>query len=332
MHATFALVLVLIAIACCGCRTVPTQPTTERRWALVVHGGAGTIDKETPPDQQKQYKDGLAAALKAGQAVLDGGGSAVDAVEATVRVMEDNELFNAGKGAVYTAEGTHELDASIMDGRTLACGAVAGVKTVKNPIGLARLVMDKSKHVLFAADGAEQFADEMGVPRVDNHYFDTQKRYDELQHKLEALRKNPTATYKNKGTVGAVALDTSGHLAAATSTGGMTAKRFGRVGDSPIVGAGTYADDRTVAVSCTGVGEEYIRHAIAYDVSARIAYLHESVTAATDHVIYLTLKPDDGGLIAVDTRGEIAMPYNTRGMYRGCCDYAGRFETHLFKD
>ncbi len=298
------------------------------RFALAVHGGAGAIDPDLPAADRQPYLDGLARALTAGRDVLAAGGAALDAVERAVRALEDDPLFNAGRGAVYTAEGRHELDASIMDGATLACGAVAGVTTVRNPVSLARRVMERSGHVLLAGDGAERFATAVGVDRVDNRFFDTPPRRAELDHKLAALRLDPAAPYSHLGTVGAVALDAAGHLAAATSTGGMTAKRYGRVGDSPVVGAGTYADDRTAAVSCTGVGEQYLRHAVAYDVSARVAYLGQSVVEAAEAVVFHTLGKDDGGLIAVGRDGRIAMPFNTRGMYRGCCDDAGRFEVH----
>ncbi len=301
-------------------------------YAIAIHGGAGTMDPDAPADVQAGYLDGLRRALTAGRDVLAGGGSALDAVEAAVRTLEDDEQFNAGKGAVYDAAGGHELDASIMDGRTLACGAVAGVTTVRNPVTLARRVMDRSGHVLLAGGGAERFATEVGVDRVDPHYFDTPRRHAELQAKLAALAANPAAPYKNRGTVGAVARDAHGHLAAATSTGGMTAKRFGRVGDSPLIGAGTYADDRTVAVSCTGVGEQFIRHAVAYDVSARVAYRGQSVRDAVTDVIRHTLRPDDGGLIAVGPDGTLVTLYNTAGMYRGTADNTGRFDVHIFDD
>ncbi len=306
----------------------PPQPT----YSIAIHGGAGTMDPNAPAAEQQAYLEGLSRALRAGRDVLAAGGSSLDAVEQSVRTLEDDEHFNAGKGAVYDAAGRHELDASIMDGSTLACGAVAGVTTVKNPIALARVVMEKSGHVLLAGAGAEQFAAENGVERVENRYFDTPKRLAELQRKLEVLKREPTTRYREKGTVGAVAVDTHGHLAAATSTGGMTAKRFGRVGDAPIIGAGTYADDRTVAVSCTGVGEAYIRHAVAYDVSARIAYKGQSVRDAVTAVIRQTLHPDDGGLIAVGPHGEIVTMFNTLGMYRGLADSTGRFEVHIFDD
>ena len=301
-------------------------------FALAIHGGAGAIDRASPADVQQRFRDGLTRALTAGRDVLAAGGSALDAVERAVRELENDPCFNAGRGAVYTADERHELDASIMDGATLACGAVAGVTTVRNPIGLARLVMDRSGHVLLVGDGAEQFADHVGVDRVDPAYFDTPERLAQLRQKLAATAGSATAKFTEFGTVGAVALDAHGHLAAATSTGGMTAKRFGRVGDSPLIGAGTYADDRTAAVSCTGIGEQYVRHAVAHDVSARIAYLGQTVAEATTAIIRTVLRPDDGGLIAVGRDGSIAMPFNTAGMYRGAADSGGRFAVHLFDE
>ena len=298
-------------------------------FALAIHGGAGAMDRAAP---HQPYRDGLVHALTVGRDLLAAGGSALDAVEAVVRQLEDDPLFNAGVGAVYTADERHELDASIMDGATLACGGVAGITTVRNPISLARLAMTRSGHVLLVGDGAERFADLAGVDRVPNAHFDTPERLAQLRRKLDQLHRDPAAPYKERGTVGAVALDAAGHLAAATSTGGMTAKQFGRVGDSPLIGAGTYADDRTVAVSCTGVGEQYIRHAVAYDVSARMAYLGQTVAGATTAIIRTVLKPDDGGLIAVGRDGSIAMPFNTAGMFRGSADAAGRFAVHVFDE
>jgi beta-aspartyl-peptidase (threonine type) len=228
---------------------------------------------------------------------------------------------------VFTEDGRHELDASIMDGRTLSCGAVAGVRTVKNPIALARLVMEKTPHVLLMGDGAEQFAASVGVERVDPTYFDTDRRRKALEEFLKKRKqKEDNAPPKSRSTVGCVALDLQGNLAAATSTGGMTGKRFGRVGDSPIIGAGTYANNATCAVSCTGTGEEYIRLVAAYDVSALMQYGHLNVDQAAHTVIFERLKPDDGGLIAVSHTGEIAMPFNTNGMFRAAADSNGRFE------
>lgn len=297
---------------------------------MAIHGGAGAIDPDAPAEIRQRWRDGLARALAVGREVLAGGGAALDAVERAVRVLEDDPAFNAGRGAVYTAEGTHELDASIMDGRTLACGAVAGVTTVANPVSLARLVMERTGHVLLAGGGAEAFATAAGVPRVANDYFDTPERLAQLHAKLARERAGAKPAGE-PGTVGAVALDAHGHLAAATSTGGMTAKRFGRVGDTAVIGAGTYADAR-VAVSCTGLGEEYLRHAVARTVAARIEYQGVSLRAAVDAVLFATLRPNDGGLIAVAADGSVATAFNTPGMFRGVATAAGRFDVNLFDE
>jgi beta-aspartyl-peptidase (threonine type) len=299
-------------------------------WALAVHGGAGVIARDLPEEKKRAYLDALGAALADGRERLARGDRAVDVVEALLRRFEDDPLFNAGKGAVFTADETHELDASIMDGATLACGAVAGVTTVRHPVALARLVMEKSPHVLLAGAGAERFADEMGVERVPNAWFDTPERREQLEtwRRQQAAKE---AAAKGHGTVGAVALDRAGHLAAATSTGGTTGKRPGRIGDSPIVGAGTYADDRTVAVSCTGSGEEFIRHGVARELAALVEHAGKTPLQAADRLIHETLKPGDGGLIALGRDGAIAFSFNTRGMYRGAADANGRFEVAIWE-
>jgi beta-aspartyl-peptidase (threonine type) len=302
------------------------KPADAPRWAIAIHGGAGTIPKNLPEAEKERYLRSLTAALKAGQEVLQKGGTSLDAVEKVVRFLEDDPLFNAGKGAVYTHEGTHELDAAIMDGRTLACGSVAALKTVKSPIGLARLVMEKSPHVFMVGEGAETFATEMKVERVPNSYFDTPKRYQQLQ---EELRKEKGE--KDKDTVGAVALDTHGNLAAATSTGGMTNKRFGRLGDVPVIGAGTYANNKTCAISATGYGEEFIKHTVAHDISALVEYGGLTLQQAADRVIHQKLKPGDGGVIGVGRDGSIALVFNSEGMYRGAADSKGRFEVKLWE-
>jgi len=335
MNTFLPVAVILAATFLAACAASPTTPRAPA-YAIAIHGGAGTIPKDTPPDQRDAYLATLKAALDHGQARLARGDSALDVVESVVRILEDDPKFNAGKGAVYTEDGRHELDASIMDGRTLACGAVGAVRTIKHPISLARLVMEKTTHVLLIGDGAEAFADATGVDRVPNSYFDTPKRYEALQKALEERKKAapstaPTPADKPRGTVGCVALDTRGNLAAATSTGGMTAKRFGRVGDTPIIGAGNYADNRTCAVSCTGTGEEFIRHVIAHDVSARMLYKGQSLADAADAVIFQTLKPDDGGLIAVSKDGDIAMPYSSAGMFRAAADSRGRFEVAIWE-
>ena len=297
------------------------------KWAIAIHGGAGTIPKNLPEEQKQQYLRSLSAALKIGQGVLQNGGTSLDAVEKVIRSLEDDPLFNAGKGAVYTHEGTHELDAAIMDGRDLSCGSVAAIKTVKNPISLARLVKERSPHVFLVGEGAEVFASEMKVERVPNSWFDTPKRYQDLQEALAEERK----TRKDRGTVSCVALDVHGDLAAGTSTGGLTNKRFGRLGDVPVIGAGTYANNKTCAVSATGIGEEFIKHTVAHDISALVEYGGLTVQQAADRVIHQKLKPGDGGVIAVGRDGSIALVFNSEGMYRGAADSSGRFEVKIWE-
>jgi beta-aspartyl-peptidase (threonine type) len=306
-------------------------PGKAARWALALHGGALDEVDKIPAERRRAMEKSLTDALRQGRDLLAAGGSSLDAVERVVRTLEDDPLFNAGKGAVYNAAGRHELDASIMDGRTKACGAVAGVSTVKNPVSLARLVMSRTRHVLLMGAGAEQFADEMKVERVDNRYFDTDYQFERWQRrKAEEAKAKATAPDK-KGTVGCVALDQAGQLAAATSTGGLTNKRFGRVGDSPIIGAGTYADNATCAVSCTGTGEEFIRHGVAHDVHARVLYKKQPLAEAVNDVLSRTLQPDDGALIAVGADGQLVADFNTDGLSRGLADSMGRFEVKLGK-
>ena len=302
------------------------------RTALAIHGGAGTILKSAmTPELEAEYCGGLEAALKAGWAVLDRGGSALDAVEEAVTSLEDFPLFNAGRGSVFNHEGKNEMDAAIMDGSRLKAGAVAFVRNVKNPIKLARLVMEKSEHVLLAGDGAIQFAEEMDVELRDNAYFFTQHRWLQLEDAIAAGRVQldhsqaetrpvgslPGSIGKPLGTVGAVACDSQGRLAAATSTGGMTNKKFGRVGDTPIIGSGTYADE-TCAESCTGHGEYFMLGVTAYDIAARMKYKSLSLeSAASETIDHLTSIGGEGGLIAVDSDGNIVLPFNSEGMYRG---------------
>lgn len=310
--------------------------------AIVIHGGAGTILKEKlTPAFEEAYKSKLNEALDAGYKILQQSGSSIDAVEAAIRVMEDSPLFNAGKGSVFNSEGKNEMDASIMEGKSRRAGAVAGVTTIKNPVTAAKAVMQQSPHVLMTGKGAEEFAAGKGIETVDAAYFFDQKRFDEWQ-KTKAREDS----LKNKergainlipgkfGTVGAVALDDKGTLAAATSTGGMTNKKFGRVGDSPIIGAGTYADNKTCAVSCTGHGEYFIRLCIARDVAAMMEYKNYPVKKAADEAIYkkLTAAGGTGGLIALDAKGNMAMPFNTSGMYRGYIDVTGKKEVKIFKE
>jgi beta-aspartyl-peptidase (threonine type) len=300
------------------------RPADAPKWAIAIHGGAGTIPKTLPEERKQQYLHSLTEALKIGQGVLSQGGTSLDAVEKVIRFLEDDPLFNAGKGAVYTHEGTHELDAAIMDGRDLSCGSVAVLKTVKHPISLARLVKERSPHVFLAGEGAEAFATEMKVERVPNTYFDTPYRYQQLQ---ESLAKDQ----KDRDTVGTVALDVHGNLAAATSSGGLTNKRFGRLGDVPIIGAGTYANNRTCAISGTGIGEQFIRHTVAHDISALMEYEGLTLQQAAERVIFQKLQPGDGGVIGVSHDGSIALVYNSEGMYRGAADSAGRFEVKIWE-
>ncbi len=305
-------------------------------FALAIHGGAGTIPKEDmPPTREKAYRQGLEDALKAGHAVLSAGGAALDAVEAAVRSLEDCPLFNAGRGAVFNADGQHEMDASIMSGVDLRAGAVAGVNNVKNPVGLARLVMDKSGHVLISGQGAFEFAHQMRVPLEDDQYFFDQFRYDQWMKVkgTDAYQLDHSDGGKKFGTVGAVALDINGHLAAATSTGGMTNKRFQRIGDSPIIGAGTYANDASCAISCTGHGESFMRAVVAFDVHALMSYKGLSLAEAVRIVVHDKLPPLDGegGLIAVDHLGNIVLDFNSSGMYRGQVGADGLFHTAIWR-
>ena len=296
-----------------------------RDWKLVIHGGAGVIERSRmTPEKEREVRAGLNRALDAGSKILSSGGSALDAVEATVRILEDDPNFNAGRGAVFTWDGANELDASIMDGRNRAAGSVAGVTQTKNPISLARAVMEKSKHVLLSGDGADQFSREQGLEQVPPSYFATaerRKQLDELKAKnLSALE----VEYKY-GTVGAVALDTQGNLAAATSTGGTTGKRWGRVGDSPIIGAGTYADNRACGVSATGTGEYFIRVGVAHEICARMRLATMAPQAAADAVMSeVKSLGGDGGVIVVTPKGDTIYSFNTPGMYRGKADAAGR--------
>lgn len=319
-------------VASCASARTPASGTSDRptvsrpkRWALAIHGGAGTIPRdELTPEREAAVRAALEHALRAGHDILAAGGSSLDAVTATIVILEDSPYFNAGKGAVFTHEGTNELDASIMYGPTLAAGAVAGVRTVKNPILLARAVMEKSPHVMMVAEGAERFAEHLGIERVPPSYFHTEERWRQLQERLAKERAEQSSALPSPagddkfGTVGAIALDASGALAAGTSTGGMTNKRFGRVGDSPIIGAGTYANSRC-AVSATGHGEYFIRHAVAHDICARHAYLGLPIARAAEEVVMgdLVEAGGEGGVIAMDRDGNVAMPFNSQGMYRG---------------
>ena len=306
----------------------PAQPIPA--WSLAIHGGAGTPERGSI--DVAAYEQALGEALRVGAELLEQGAAAIEAVEQTVRVLEDDPRFNAARGAVFTNRGTHELDAAIMDGRTLSCGSVAGIKNVRNPITLARRVMERSPHVMLAGTGADQYAREVDVRRVQQQYFYTQERYDAWRQVVrESTRGNPAPAGSAFGTVGAVARDQYGNLAAATSTGGTTNKRFGRVGDVPIIGAGTYAKNATAAISCTGKGEQFIRHTVAHSVSARMEYGGLSLQEAVDQVIDQELNEGDGGLIAVSAKGEIVMRFNTPGMFRGAADAEGRFEVGIWE-
>jgi L-asparaginase / beta-aspartyl-peptidase len=301
--------------------------------AIAIHGGAGTLPRaEIGPEQEKLYLAGLDAALDAGYAVLKRDGTSLDATIAAVRVLEDNPLFNAGRGAVLNRDGIAELDASVMDGKTLSAGAVSGLRRVKSPIELARLVMDKSPHVMLVGDGAEEFAKLQGVEMVPNEYFITPVRKMQLERFLRgavSTKENDLAAF---GTVGAVALDSSGNLAAATSTGGMTGKRWGRVGDSPIIGAGTYANNASCAVSATGHGEFFIRTVVAHDICAQVEYLKIPLSKASANVLEkMKTLGGNGGVIAIDPKGEVVLDFNSEGMFRGVATSKGRREVAIFR-
>lgn len=304
--------------------------------SIAIHGGAGTIlQSEMSAEKEIAYKDALKEALNAGYKVLENGGTSLDAVEQAMIQLENCPLFNAAKGSVFNALGKHEMDASIMEGKNRMAGAVSGVHNIHHPTSLARQVMEQTEHVFLIGEGAMDFAATIGFPFIDDDYFYDEFRYQQwLKIKdSEKFQLDHTIVDKKFGTVGAVALDIFGNLAAATSTGGMTNKKFGRVGDSPIIGAGTYANNATCAVSCTGSGEYFIRGVVAYDVSCLMEYKGLSLQAACDEVIQHRLKnmDGDGGLIAVDTQGNIVLSFNTEGMYRACRNNNGRHEVSIYK-
>lgn len=324
---TILILSFLIGLPSC----METKPGKNKpEYVLVIHGGAGNIKKENmKPEKEVQYIKKLTEVLEKGAKILKNGGSALDAVEASIRIMEDSPLFNSGKGAVFNADGKNELDASIMDGKNLNAGAVANVTIIKNPISAARKVMTDSKHVLLIKEGAEEFAKQQGLEIVEPEYFFDQIRWNSLQKiKKREEAKKPSSDEKH-GTCGAVALDKYGNLAAGTSTGGMTNKKFGRVGDSPIIGAGTYANNKTCAVSATGHGEFFIRNVVAYDISALMEYKNMTLNNAANYVINEKLNAN-GGIIAVDKDGNISMPFNTNGMYRGFINSNGEMEVKLY--
>jgi beta-aspartyl-peptidase (threonine type) len=301
--------------------------------AIAIHGGAGTLAAaDLTPENERAYRAGLERALRAGFVVLDAGGTALDAAVTAVQVLEEEPLFNAGRGAVLAANGLHELDASVMDGRDLSAGAVTGLRHVRSPIELARLVMERSPHVMLAGTGAEEFALEQGLQPVPNSHFATERRRLELERMLQGQAEAGRESLM--GTVGAVALDAAGNLAAATSTGGMTGKKWGRVGDSPIIGAGTYAANDCCAVSATGHGEFFIRASVAHEIAALMRYRGLGVVEAADEVVMqqLVRLGGSGGVIAVGRDGRIAMPFNSEGMLRGAMDSRGLFETGLLRE
>ena len=302
-------------------------------FSIAIHGGAGTILRSTMTQAlQTQYEAGLQNAIDAGYKILETGGSSLDAVEAAIVKLEDFPLFNAGKGAVFNNIGGHEMDAAIMFGKGLEAGAACGVSHVKNPVVLARAIMEHSPHVLLCGAGAEQFARSQNLAFEDDAYFYTEQRYQQWQEALKEDKVQLDHTEKKFGTVGAVALDQQGNLAAATSTGGMTNKKFGRIGDSPIPGAGTYANNNTCAISCTGHGELFLRCVVAYDISCLMEYKGLSLKDACDVVVYdkLVKIGGEGGLIAIDRLGNIEMPFNSEGMYRACRNNIGRNDVLIY--
>lgn len=302
-------------------------------YGIAVHGGAGTPPRgQIEPARERRYHDGLRAALDAGREVLERGGSSLDAVARAVVVLEDDPVFNAGRGAVCTRDGHHELDAAIMEGAALRAGAVCGLRHVKNPVELARAVMERSPFVMLSGSGAEEFALAEGFPLVPNEYFRTEERWQQLQ-RVQGAGGAPLPL-AHVGTVGAVALDAHGHLAAATSTGGMTAKRYGRIGDSPVIGAGTYADDRACAVSATGHGEVFLRTAVAHDICARMRYGGFSLDQAVHDVVHgeLIARGGEGGVIAIDRHGRIAIDFNVEGMFRGSLTAGVEPRTAIFRE
>ena len=308
------------------------------KFSIAIHGGAGTLVKGMmTPEMEVRYKADLERALDAGYDALAQGKSAIDAVETVVKLLEDSPLFNAGRGSVFTADETHEMDASIMEGKSLNAGAVSLISGIKNPISLARDIMEKSEHVFLAGVGAIQFAKMNGYTQEPDTYFYDKLRHDQwLEIKdTDTFQLDHSASKDSKfGTVGAVACDKNGNIAAATSTGGMTNKRFGRIGDSPMIGAGNYANNETCAISCTGSGEFFIRGVVAYDVACLIEHKGYSLQQAADEVINKRILKigGDGGLIAVNAKGDIAMPFNTEGMYRGCRDSEGLKEISIYRD
>ena len=327
------MIRVFLLIAAAAMTIAATKPPAAPRWSLVIHGGAGVIERaRLKPDDNKAIRAVLTLALDKGSAVLKSGGSSLDAVEAAVRILEDDPHFNAGRGAVFTYEGVNELDAAIMDGRDRRAGAVTGVTRTKNPVSLARAVMEHSPHVILAREGADRFSVEQNLEQVDPAYFATPERRRQLDE-LKAKKLSWFDVDLKYGTVGAVAVDTAGHVAAATSTGGLTGKRWGRIGDSPIIGAGTYADDRACAVSATGAGEFFIREGVAHEICARVRFTGEKiVTAAQTVMAEVKALGGDGGVIVVGPDGVGGWSFNTPGMYRGRISSGQPAEVAIYGD
>lgn len=348
------LILCFCIISCTNKEAQPkvgndNNPVASENFGLVIHGGAGTILKKNMSDSlENAYREKLKEAILAGHTILENGGASMEAVTAAINIMEDSPLFNAGKGAVFTNHETNELDASVMDGKTLNAGAISGVTTVKNPINLAVAVMNESEHVMLSGKGAEQFAKEQGIELADPSYFYTERRFQSLQrvkekeakmkqeemNKKAAFAKDPFIKESKFGTVGCAALDKHGNLAAGTSTGGMTNKRYNRIGDAPIIGAGTYANNASCAVSSTGWGEYFIRAMVAHDISALMEYKGLSLQEAAKEVIQKKL-PDlggTGGIVAIDNTGEVALEFNTEGMYRAHINAEGALSIKIYKE
>lgn len=344
------IVLFSLLVSCNDSDTLNTESnasTGAKPTAIVIHGGAGNLVKlSLTPSEEVEFKSTISNALLAGNEILINGGNAVDAVEAAIKLLEDSPLFNAGKGAVFTHEGRNELDAAIMDGKDLSCGAVTGLRHIQNPISLAKLVMQQSEFVFLSGDGAEEFAVKHGFQLVDTSYFFTQHRWEQLQKNLKENEKNASTGDQKAaldepginddfkfGTVGCVALDSHGNLAAGTSTGGTSNKQFGRIGDSPVIGAGTYANNKNCAVSCTGRGEDFIRNVVAYDIAALMSYSDLSLDSAVSRVIHDKLKPSGGrgGCIAIDGNANISMHFTTSGMYRGYIDKEGNSNVMIYR-
>ncbi|MDA3861300.1 MAG: isoaspartyl peptidase/L-asparaginase [Melioribacteraceae bacterium] len=339
MNKTKIFILLLLSLALITC-SVQEDKTNQHNFGIVIHGGAGSMEKANYTAKQiTVYEKKLNEAIETGYSILDKGGSSIEAVEQTIVVLENSPLFNAGKGAVFTSNGLNELDAAIMDGSNLNAGTVAGITTVKNPIKLARAVMENSKHVMMIGDGAEKFAKKQNIEIVEPNYFYTEERWKILQ-RIKENETNKDESYLNKysdykfGTVGCVALDKNGNLAAGTSTGGMTNKKYGRVGDVPIIGAGTYANNYTCALSATGHGEFFIRNVVTHDISALMEYKNLSLEEATKEVVMnkLVKQKGAGGVIGIDKAGNITMTFNTNGMFRGFKTNDGNSTVKIFKD